>query len=178
MIDFTHGQPYHSHSDGLSWTGKLKNKGSQTVIEDLVRIFHPENVHIGENCFIGHQTIIDGYHRGHVYLGSGSWIGAFCFLHGAGGIDIGKAVGIGPRVTMLTSQHQLENVSLPVLHERLSFAPISIGDGSDIGAAAVLLPGVTIGEGAVIGAGSVVTNEVPAYTVVAGNPARFIRKRV
>ena len=56
------------------------------------------------------------------------------------------------------------------------FAPIHIGDGVWIGARSIVLPGITIADGAVIGAGSVVTRDVPANTVVAGAPARLIRK--
>ncbi len=53
--------------------------------------------------------------------------------------------------------------------------PIRIGNGAWIGAKAIILKGVTIGEGAIVGAGSVVTRDVAPYTIVAGNPARFIR---
>ena len=177
MLDFSRIRHYHTHSDGLQWKGLLRELGPGTIIEDLVRIFHPKNVFIGDSCFIGHQTIIDGYHLGHVRIGAGSWIGAFCFFHGAGGIDIGKAVGIGPRVTMLTSEHELCDTKIPILHAKLKSEAIDIGDGADIGAAAVILPGIKIGEGAAVGAGAVVTKNVPAFTVVAGNPARIIRHR-
>ena len=54
--------------------------------------------------------------------------------------------------------------------------PVHVGKGVWIGARAIVLKGVTIGEGAVVGAGSVVTRDVPCYTLVAGNPARVIRK--
>lgn len=55
-------------------------------------------------------------------------------------------------------------------------APVVIGDKAWLGFNVIVLPGVTIGEGAVVGAGSVVTRDVPAWTVVAGNPAREIRR--
>ena len=54
--------------------------------------------------------------------------------------------------------------------------PITIGSDSWIGGAAVILPGVTIGEHCVVGAGAVVTRDVPPYCVVAGNPARVVRR--
>jgi len=55
-------------------------------------------------------------------------------------------------------------------------APVSIGDKCWIGAKSIILKGVRIGEGAIVGAGSVVTKNVPPWTIVAGNPARVIRE--
>ena len=55
-------------------------------------------------------------------------------------------------------------------------APITIGEDCWFGGSVIVLPGVTIGRGVTIGAGSVVTKDVPAFHVVAGNPARIIRK--
>jgi acetyltransferase-like isoleucine patch superfamily enzyme len=55
-------------------------------------------------------------------------------------------------------------------------APIRICRGAWIGARSIILKGVTIGEGAIVGAGSVVTRDVPAFTIVAGNPARILRE--
>jgi acetyltransferase-like isoleucine patch superfamily enzyme len=177
MLDLSATQGYRSLGDGLDWADDLKARGHGAIIEPGVRIFHPENVTIGASCFIGHDAIIDGYHKGHVTVGTGTWIGAFGFFHGAGGLEIGKAVGIGPRVTILTSQHELGHLDIPVLHAPVTFAPVRIADGADIGAAATILPGVSIGRGAVVGAGAVVTRDVPANAVVAGCPARTIRRR-
>ena len=176
-MDFSGIRRYVSAGSGLDWSLHLKTIGKNTVVEDGVRIFHPENVSLGENVLVGHQAHIDGYHDGHVTVGDGSWLGPLCFLHGAAGIHIGKAVGIGPRVVILTSQHRLDNPNIPVLHEPLVFSSVAVGNGCDVGTGAIILPGVTIGEGAVIGAGAVVTRDVPAFSVVAGNPAQTIRHR-
>lgn len=176
-MDFSAIHPYKTRGDGLNWPGRLREMGTGTVIEDGVRIFHPENVALAENGFIGHMAVLDGYYKGHITIGKGSWVGSFSFLHGAGGLDIGDAVGIGPRVTLLTSEHNLEDRVIPVLHGKLLFQPVTIGDGADIGAGSVVLPGVSIGEGAVVGAGAVVTRDIPAYSIAAGNPARVLRKR-
>ena len=176
-IDFKDIEGYSSRGSGRDWDGLLKERGKNSVIEEGVRIFHPENVAIGAHAFVGHDVHIDGYHNGQVTIGDGTWVGAFTFLHGAGRLIIGKAVGIGPRVTVLTSEHLLDFRSIPVLHAELTFSSVTIDDGSDIGASAVILPGVSIGKGAVVGAGAVVTKDVAPFTVVAGNPARKIRQR-
>jgi Acetyltransferase (isoleucine patch superfamily) len=106
-----------------------------------------------------------------------SWIGQNCFLHSAGGIHIGKAVGLGPGVTVLTSVHTDQDLLRPVISNTLEFGEVIIGDGSDIGVNAIILPGIKINEGCIIGAGSVVTHDIPAYSVAAGNPARILRSR-
>jgi acetyltransferase-like isoleucine patch superfamily enzyme len=177
MMDFSGRSGYRTFGTGLDWQGRLAGLGAGSVIEDGVRIFHPENVTIGAGSYVGHGVILDGYHAGHVAIGDSTWIGAACFLHGAARIEIGRAVGMGPHVVVLTSEHELDRPELPVLHCPLRFATVRIGDGADIGAGAILLPGVTIGVGAVVGAGSVVTADVPDRAIAAGNPARILRYR-
>ncbi len=176
-LDFSAISGYRSRGDGRRWTGNLCQLGVDAIVEPGTRIFHPENVRIGANCFIGHDVIIDGYHRGQVNIGEGSWIGPLSYLHGAAGLEIGRAVGLGPRVTILTSQHVLTERERPVLHGALDFRPVTVEDGADIGAAATILPGVTIGQGAVVGAGAVVTRSVSPFEIVAGCPARPLGQR-
>jgi acetyltransferase-like isoleucine patch superfamily enzyme len=176
-FDFKGIKGYATRGSGLDWSGRLKQLGNNSVIEEGTRVFHPENVTIGSNVFVGHDGHIDGYHSGHITVGDGTWIGAFTFLNGAAGLAIGKAVGIGPRVTILTSEHRLDFPDIPVIHAEISFSKVTVEDGSDIGAGALILPGVTIGRGAVVGGGAVVTRDVPPFSVVAGNPARVIRDR-
>lgn len=110
-------------------------------------------------------------------IGDHTWIGQQCFLHSVGGLRIDKAVGIGPKVTILTSQHQALDRDVPIYFSPLEFAEVVLEDGCDIGAGAIILPGVRVGEGAIIGAGAVVTCDVPPYEIWAGVPARKIRTR-
>ena len=78
---------------------------------------------------------------------------------------------------MITSTHEDRGRSEPILSSPLEFAPVAIGDDSDVGVGATVLPGVTIGVGVIVGAGAVVTSDLPPYTVAAGVPARVIRER-
>jgi acetyltransferase-like isoleucine patch superfamily enzyme len=161
----------------MSWRGLLAELGPGAVLEDSVRVFHPQNVRIGPGVYVGHDVILDGYHAGSLRIGEGSWVGAGCFLHGAGGLEIGKCVGIGPRVVLLTSEHELDYISIPVLHAPLRFRGVRIGDGADIGAGSVVVPGAEIGQGAVIGAGAVVSGSIPPLAVAVGCPAKVVRLR-
>lgn len=80
----------------------------------------------------------------------------------------------GPNVSLLSATHETDVRSR---RDGIEFAkPITIGDDCWIGGHVVVLPGVTIGEGCTIGAGSVVTKDIPAWSVAIGTPARVVKK--
>jgi acetyltransferase-like isoleucine patch superfamily enzyme len=110
-------------------------------------------------------------------IGDETWIGQMCFFHSAGGIYIGARVGIGPNVTILTSEHQELGRTTPPLSSPVQTAPVHIEDEVNVGVGSILLPGVRIGRGARVGAGAVVTEDVEPFSIVAGAPARFLRWR-
>jgi acetyltransferase-like isoleucine patch superfamily enzyme len=120
-----------SHGTGLSpWA--FKARGDNVVIEGGVLVFHPENISLGENIYVGHQSILKGYYRNEMFIEDGCWIGQQCFFHSAGGLFIGKQVGIGPGVRILTSQHDVyQNREMPILHRPITFAPVRIWCWSD-----------------------------------------------
>ena len=66
-------------------------------------VFHPENVSLDEDVYVGHYAILKGYFRNELVVGRGAWIGQAAFLHAAGGIRIGSDVGIGPHVCIFNS---------------------------------------------------------------------------
>ena len=92
-------------------------------------------------------------------------------------ITIGKNVWVTRGVMLLCHQRDLSHyeVGKPVMDCPLKYAPIVIDDGAHIGIGAIIMPGVTIGEGAIIGAGSVVTKDVPPYSIAVGTPAKVIK---
>lgn len=168
---------HQSHGNGSFTLSDFKEIGPDVVFEKNVLVFHPENITIGENVYIGHNTILKGYYRNEMVIGHGTWIGQNCFFHSAGGLNIGASVGIGPCVKIITSFHNDDITSLALINSPLQFKPVFIGDGADIGVGAILMPGSRIGTGSIVGAGAVVTDEVPDFTVVAGIPAKVIRCR-
>ena len=105
-----------------------------------------------------------------IVVGKHCTIGDSCFLDGRSGLTIGHSVNVGSHVTIYTRQHDVDS---PVFAE----VGAPVGDHAWIASHAIVLPGVAIGEGAVIAAGAVVTKDVDPFTLVSGNPARYIRDR-
>jgi acetyltransferase-like isoleucine patch superfamily enzyme len=147
--------------------------GDGVVFEHGVLVFHPENVSIEDEVYVGHYSILKAYYQNEMKIGRGTWIGQQCFFHSAGGLAIGRDVGIGPGVKIITSTHQLDqSPELPIMKRPIAFAPVTIGDGCDIGMNAVILPGVTLGRNVQVGAGAVVTRSFPDGSIVKGIPAK------
>ncbi len=147
-----------SHGTGRFERHQFARLGTGVVLEPGVLVFHPENIEIGDQVYVGHQTILKGYYKNRLVIGAGTWIGQQCFFHSAGGLMIGPNVGIGPGVKIITSAHAEEGRDKPILHSRLEFRAVTIEPDADIGVGAIILPGVTIGRGSQIGAGAVVRN--------------------
>jgi len=139
--------------------------GDYTHVRGELFTFPNGRIRIGDYCYVGEQTRI--------------WAGD--------SISIGDRVLIAHLTTILDNathpldaaeRHQHYRTILESGHPRdvlLSPRPVRIEDDAWIGCSVVILPGVTVGRGAIIGAGSVVTTDVPPFSLAAGNPARVVR---
>ncbi len=125
-------------------------------VDKSFRLFPPFYTDCGKNIKIGKNVFIN----------------ACCKFQDQGGIVIGNGVLIGHNVTLATLNHD----ERPDYRQNIYPKPIKIGDNVWIGSNATILQGITIGNGAIVGANSVVTHDVPENTIVAGVPARIIRK--
>lgn len=94
-----------------------------------------------------------------------------------GGVEIGDRVLIGYGTKIFSSNHEIPPIGEPYPPSGKVYKKVTIENDVWIGSSAIILPGVTIGEGALVGAGSVVTKDVPANAIVAGNPAKKIGER-
>lgn len=105
-----------------------------------------------------------------ITLGTAVYMNAGCVILDSASVRIGDNTMIGPQAQILCADHHRD----PTLRRKgIECArPVTIGADVWIGAAALILPGVSIGDGAIVGAGSVVTRDVAAGAVVTGNPAR------
>ncbi|PAX82885.1 transferase [Streptomyces albidoflavus] len=121
-------------------------------------------------------TLYPPFHTDHglrIDVGEHVFVNQGCTFFDQGGIRLGHGVLIGPRTSLISSDHPL------AASERADYitrAPVTVEAGAWLGAAVTVLPGVTIGRGAVVGAGSVVTKDVPPHTLVTGEAAS-VRKR-
>lgn len=126
------------------------------TIDDSVEIRLPIHSDYGRHLRIGKNVFING---GATFVD-------------LGGIEIADRALIGPNATIISVNHPLE----PARRRGVELKPVKIGKNAWLGANSTILPGVTVGENAVVAAGAVVSHDVPANTVVAGVPAREIKK--
>jgi acetyltransferase-like isoleucine patch superfamily enzyme len=150
--------------------------GENVTVSQFVSFTHPETLEVGNGVFIGQHVLVQGRHDGYCKIGDKVWIGPYSFFD-ARALTIEDHVGIGTGTRILGSEHTADPKDVPVIQTDLVIKPVRICRGSDIGINAVIMPGVTIGQGAIIGAGAVVTKDVEPHTVVAGVPARLLKKR-
>ncbi len=154
----------------------IKKCGHDISVASFVTFTHPETFEIADGVFIGQYAFIQGRHDGHCRIGKRVWIGPYAFFD-ARALEIEDNVGIGPGTKILGSTHTGVPKDIPIIQTDLVIKPVRICQGSDIGINAVILPGITVGEGAIVGAGAVVTRDVKPKTVVAGVPAKVLKKR-
>ncbi|MCS6825784.1 MAG: acyltransferase [Caldilinea sp.] len=141
----------------------------------------PQGIRIGDNSFVMHGSVLHVYNfrnlpHAFIHIGANSLIGEFNVLRGQGGITIGDRVYTAPMVQMLAVNHVFDDPTRPMVEQGITAEGIVIEDDVWIGAGAIITDGVRICKGAVVAAGAVVTQDVPAYTVVGGVPAKTLRK--
>jgi len=134
----------------------------------LLRSF---GAHIGANVHIYNSVII--FMPWNLDIGDWSSIGEHAFVYNLGKITIGSKTTISHRAHLCAGTHDYIDITLPLWK-----LPIAVGDCVWVCADAFVGPNVTIGEGAIVGARSVVVKDVESWAVVAGNPVRFVKKRV
>jgi acetyltransferase-like isoleucine patch superfamily enzyme len=141
----------------------------------------PDGISIDSNSIIMHGAVLHVYnfrdlpHAG-IQIGKESLIGEYCVIRGQGGVKIGDRVYTSPYCQIIAVNHVFDDPDRPFIEQGITAEGILIEDDVWIGAGAIITDGVQIGKGAVVAAGAVVTEDVPAHTIVGGVPARIIRK--
>lgn len=151
------------------------------VRKALVKVSVHENVRFGSNFRVGRGVIVSSPHG--LVIGDDVSVGPRSIIQVDGEIGNWAIIGMGVQIVGRLD-HAITEIGVPITHStraseraQLPRDVVKIGKDVWIGGSSVILSGISIGEGAVVGAGSVVVRDVPAYTIVGGNPAHFIRNR-
>ena len=147
---------------------KAKYNRVNPFIEDLFDWKEKGTFVGGKNVTIYDSATI----HGDVRIGDNTWIGPYCSIDGTGGLSIGSFCCISTGTRILT--HDTVKWSLSGGHEPYEYGPVSIGDCCFIGVEAIILRGVTIGDHSLIAANSLVTKDIPGFSIAAGVPARVV----
>ena len=153
------------------------------------KILGNKYISLGKNCFFGKNCIVSAWDKHNelrftpsIQIGNDCEFGEYNHISAINKIIIGNSLLTGRWVTITANSHgntNIDNLKLkPIDRPIISKGHIKIGNNVWIGDKATILPNVTIGDGAVIAANAVVTKDVPAYSVAAGNPAKIVKQAV
>ena len=162
--------------------GKFMRIGKNVTIYPLAKVVYPENISIGDETVIDDFAFIYGVGKG-IKIGNFCHITVHCILQSGGLLEIGDFSGIGHRSTILSSSDDYHGgglIGLKIFGEKyrnLSNKDVIIGRHVHIGAGSIILPGVTIGDGCSVGAGSLVTKDLPEWTICYGTPCKPLKDK-
>jgi acetyltransferase-like isoleucine patch superfamily enzyme len=161
----------------LRWRGRLQTDGLCFVGPGVTFEIGPEaTVRLGRWSWIGHGTKIRA-HEGTVEIGAKSVLGQECTISSFQHVAIGRECIVADRVMLIDFDHGVVEVERPIRLQGIYKRDVDVGSNCWIGYGACILRGVTVGDNCIIGANTVVTRDVPDDTVVAGAPAKILRKR-
>ena len=158
--------------------------GSNTLIHRCIHVWNGKNITIGENIHIFKDSILachpnSQHAKPEIIIGNDCEIGEYSHITCANRITIGNNLFTGRRCTITDNSHGPSSRNVldqnPRLRDIVSKGPVSIGNNVWLGDNVVILPGVTVGDGVIIGANTVVTNNIPSYSVVVGNPMKIVK---
>lgn len=154
--------------------------GRHAVIHPPILMTSPDSISIGDGTVIMEHAFLNvkpGAGSASLTIGDRVYVGRFAHINALKNVVIEDDVLINHKVTLGDESHRFEDTTVPILSQGTFFdGGVLLRRGCWIGTGSIIMPGVTVGRNSVVGANSVVTADVPDYTVVAGAPAREIRK--
>lgn len=133
-------------------------------------------VEVADSCELNQGVELNPW-DGSIRIARRVWLGPYVVIYGHGGVEIGEQTLISMHCTILSSNHAIPAMGMLIRDMPDELLPTKIGRDVWIGANSVILGGVMIGDGAVVAAGAVVNRDVDAGAIVAGVPARELRRR-
>ncbi len=161
----------------LRWRGRLQTDGLCFVCRGVTfEIGRDARVRLGRWSWVGEGCKIRA-HEGEVLIGAKSVLGQECTISAYQHVSIGRECIVADRVMMIDFDHGVVEVERPIREQGIYKRDVSVGHNVWIGYGACVLRGVVVGDNAIVGTSSVLTADVPSDAVVAGAPARVIRRR-
>ncbi len=140
---------------------------------------HQNNkVHIKDRVRLERGVDIRSLHDTHIVIDENAYIGPYVIICGTGNIKIGKNCLIAPHCGIFANNHIFADPTLTIEQQGVTRQGIIIEDDCWLGHNVTVLDGVTIGKGSIVGAGSVVTQNIPPFSIAVGTPARIIKNRL
>jgi len=185
---------------GVAYRAVLEGAGVGCFIEQHVRLQVPRRIWLGKRVMVGEGCFLDAHSlAGRIVLGDDVWlsrgcyvvayrdvevriddrayVGHRCLFYGHGGIRVGRDVLMANDVQLICGNHTFARRDLPIRAQPTVELPIVIEDDVWLGASVIVLGGVTVGRGSVVGAGTVVTHDLPPYSIARGVPAQVVGVR-
>ncbi len=186
----------------LIYRSLFSRMGKSIYIQNGVELLGAYNVEIGDGVHLfkgvrvdalGHQdnkiTLKEGVavernvdigalDNTHIYIDKGTFIGVGACIAGPGNVKIGKRCLIAAHSGIFANNHNYADPLKYIADQGVTCKGITIEDDCWLGHAVTVIDGITIGKGSVIGAGSVVTKDIPPYSIAVGTPARVIKSRL
>jgi len=160
---------------------RFKQIGNRTIVQSTLKIEHGENIRIGNRVLIGYKSWLaaspqTGAASCQLEIKDGCSIGNFNHIYATKSVIIHQNVLTADKVYISDNLHGYQDITLPILQQKIvQNGVVEIGEGCWIGENACIL-GVKIGRNSVVGANSVVTKDIPDYSVVVGAPAKIIKR--
>ncbi len=175
--------------DFLPWRIKNRNTPAQRAIQDKLisygcqfgeNCYVATNAHLhdvamtaGDDCVLGEECLI---RQAGITMGNHCSVNSFAYLQGK--ITMGNGVRIGPKASIVADNHLHSDIFADITAQGTASVGVVIGDDVWIGTNTTIVDGVTIGSHSIVAAGAVVTKDMPAYSIIGGNPAKVIKNRI
>src|ERR1700733_2148463 len=162
----------------LAMRSSFASLGARTRLSLPIQLVGAERITLGSRISFGPGCwLLTHEPEGRLEVGDDTSIAGYCVLSAAADVRIGRSVLFARNVYIADHRHGFELDGTPIIEQPLQeIRPVVVEDGAWLGQNVVLLPGVTVGRGAVVGANSVIREDVPPRSVVAGAPGRWVRR--
>jgi acetyltransferase-like isoleucine patch superfamily enzyme len=154
----------------------IRDIDSSVQCDGPILITGTSNITIGKRCRLGREVELNACDKGAINMGNDVRVNRGCTISSYSVVTIGDYSIIGEFTSIRDGNHGMDTHS-PMRYQPHTSSPVQIGKDVWIGRGCCILPGVSLGDGSVIGSNSVVTRDIPPFSIAAGVPAKVIKTR-